>query len=311
MNNIYQSIRIHSAQDYQLREKQRLINYIPSPNLYISPIHLKPFILRRVKSSSNLSEYYDNIVFTTIEIQNIYSNKSYDILDDMAFDFGVRGSDTLTNQIYDYALYRGESTISRLPQGIYQLHLEDENGNEFYSEIFKIWYPDYTIKFEYKNSDNISDLWFYSDLYYEMEFGSYVRSTGEFDEYISNVPDKYNHNIKTFQRIDEIFAVDLFADTFILGAFKLMSMCDTIYLTDELGQKKKIEITDIVNNNITNGCHASYTVKFRIIDYMLTSEKQDFQWIGGIEGSTPVTKDIGIYRGGKGIYRGGRRIIRR
>ena len=88
-------------------------------------------------------------------------------------------------------------------------------------------------------------------------------------------------------------------------------MCDTIYFTDETGQRYLVEIVEIIPNEQTKAGHVNLTVKFRIIENMLTSESQDFTYVGSVEGTAPVGKDTGIYRGRAKIYRGRARITRK
>jgi len=309
MRDTYQPLSIYSSQEYQLRVTQGLINHNVIPTMYMSRTHLLPFIVHRLKPGDDISEQNTIVHFTIIEVQNIHNNKTYDILENLAFQFGVRADNDLVNQYHDYALYRGESTIPALPQGVYQLYLKDDNDNEFYSEIFKIFFPQYTVKFEFNNSKDINDLWFFENLYYTFEFEAITYSTAEFDELLSVIVDKWDHNVKTKQRKDEIMGVDIFADTRILRAFHALEFCDTVYITNETGQRNLVEITEITPNQSTRGGHAEFTVKYRIIENMLTSERKLITYIGADDGTDPVIHQKGLFIGGKKLKIGNKKLI--
>lgn len=314
MIDIFQPLRIFTAEEYQLRYRQSLLNYRPVLSLYVDRRHLLPFCVRRIKQYSDLAGQKRKIDFTTIQVQNIHNSNIYNILNNLAFDYQFRSDDLLEdNEVYDYAFYRGASTITALPQGEFQLYLVDEDSNEFYSEIFRIGFPQFTVKFEYKNSRDFNDLCFANSTYYfKMEFSEVITySSGDYDEFKSIVQDNEYHEILSYGKADKLMSVNVLMDEYLLDAAYLMKFCDTIYITNELNVRNRIKITEIVNNGSTKGGHADIDIRYYIVNNTLKSIKQTFTSNGGVDGTDPIVKDYGVYRGPDRIYRGGRKIIRK
>lgn len=313
MIDIKQPLRFFTAEEYRLRNKQILKQWNSMPSLIVSRTSLINFIIYRVKETPTQAESQDEIAITEIKTYKHDPNTDTyvlhsDITENLSITYGVRGiGNDLSN---DYALYKGGSTISALPQGRYYLYIKDEEDNEFYSDDFIIRFTDYSVKFEYRNTLNINDLWFYNDFYWSVQFESITYSLNEFDEFVATLLDEDQHEVKTFQRKDEIFAVDVFGDSKAYGAIQAMEFCDDIYITTELGQKRQISITGIEVDDFTQGDHSQFKIKFRYIDDMLLSTAKGITWIKDYEGTDPVEVNEGIFRGDKRIVRGTKRIYR-
>jgi len=312
MIETYQPLRFYTSANYQLRVKQGKFNFNPIMSLVVDKQHLLPFCIRRTKYAETQAEQANAINLIIAKVINIANNREYDIKLNLTIDYGFRGDSSLDeNQVYEYALYRGQSTITSLPQGRYQIYLKDEELNEFYSEIFGIWFPQYTVKFEYRNSGgDLNDLWFYKGMYYKMEFESFMYSVGEYEGLVTSLADGWGHNKITRRRKDEIYACDIFTDSKIYGSLHAMQFCDTIYFTDESGQRYLIEITDLPIIDFSKGGHFNVSVKFRIIENMLISTPRNISWISTTEGESPVEEDKSLQIGGRKVKIGGKTINR-
>jgi hypothetical protein len=308
MIEIPQPLRFYNAAEYQLRHKHTLSRYTLYPMMYVSNTHLLPFVVERIKSNTSIAEYYAQINFTEVKVINIKSLKEYNILSNLTFYFGNYSDPTLKEQVRDCALYPGTSTITALPQGMYYIYLKDDANNEFYSEVFRIWHPEYKVKFEYYNTKSIGKTWFYNNIPYTMQFETIVYSTSVFEEFISEVSDKWNHAKVLRRRTDEIMACDIQCDSGTQRAVEFMMFCDTVYITDELGKRSKIDITEVIHNDYTPAGHISLTIKYRIPENMVTSDINSITYLRGVEGTDPIVETGNIKLGGKNIKLGGKKI---
>jgi hypothetical protein len=310
MHETYQPLRIYTSDEYKLRKKQDRRGFNNLPKLIVDRTHLTPFIVKRIKTNTSEAEYRTLLTFSSIKIINVYTLAEKDITENLSFMYGVRSASELEDQVYDYALYPGTSTISALNQGVYYLYFIDSASNVFYSEDFRIWFPKYSVKFEYTNSTDINDLWFYNDQYYAMQFQSITYSTADFETFKSVLNNYYNHEVIARMAKDEIFAVEIFADVTILGAVHAMQFCDTIYLTDDCGKRNRIEITEIIPNESTQGGHVNLTIRYRLADNTMTSANKNISFIGESIGTAPKVETSGVWRGRAKIYRGNKKVVR-
>ena len=310
MIEIKQPLKFYSTNGQQLRyrnAKEGSKNMYP---LYVSRTALMPFILQREKDMSTQALQYTKILPTSIIATNILTNATYDITANITFRYAVLSTNPEVSTGYDFALYKGDSVISALPQGLYEIAITDSAGNTFYSETFKIWFPTKSVKFEYRNSFSFNNHWFFgNDFFFHMAFETVTIPKGEYDEYLATENDRYEHTYKTEQRKDEIFTVPLIVDENVYSAIQIMEMCDTVYLTDELGIRNKIDITgvnveDIIGNNL------QITIDYRIPANMLTRTSQNIQFIGESIGTAPKAETSGVWRGRAKIHRGNKKVTR-
>lgn len=309
MIDIAQPLKVFSDSGKDLRTKQNLRNWINYPSLYIPPTSLIPFVVQREKSVEDIGEWFDMVKITSVIADNVITGKQTNLTSYLTFDYGVR---SLSDTAYEFALFRANDAIpsGTLKQGKYQLIITDEDANVFYTEVFRIWKPDITIKFEFRNSFSFNDMWFFGeDFYFEMEFEGATYSKQEYLEFLNTISDINNHiGAKTKQVKDEILMATFRSDKNITEAIELMDMCDEIYITDELGNRNKIEILDISTDEVTKGGHSVLSVEFRIIENMKTRTENSISYIGSSKGGDAVSKQTGIFLGAKFIMIGGKKI---
>lgn len=309
MIDIQQPLKFYSSDGLQLRHKQALTGYKNVPTLRVSPTALIPFIIQREKAIEDQDDWYDEVNVNSVIAYNTVTGASTNLTDYIGFKYGVR---SLSDVAYDFAMYDGNSTIPSgvLKNGRYELRITDEDSNTFFSETFRVWSPSETIKFEFRNSVAFNNMWFYgSAFYYIMEFVGITYGKTEHDEFINILSDINNHTgEKLQQRKDKIMTASFLADNLILDAIQLMEMCDEIYCTDELGNRSEIKVFGISVEDSDSGDHVHVNVDYRIPENMLTLSEQSVSFIGESIGVNTISRETGVWIGGKKVHIGGKKV---
>jgi hypothetical protein len=264
MNEVFQPLRFHTSTSYQLVKRHIELGFNNIVPLIASSSKLIPFQLYRQNISTYILASGDYI---SVYVVNYKTGAITDITSQITLTIGTqqRGFG-----IYDqFATYDGNTTFSTaFRQGIYYIHAVSKDGYHYYSDLFKIGVYD-TVTIEYKNSYSFGNLWM--NTYFTASYVGKSYDTSEFLEYSEINKNDDNFDIYTYQRSDKIRAVSFFADSNAIDMLKLAKMCDSIYLTDELGLRQTIEIVEIspVAQNKSN--YTVIVMKYRVIDESLIS----------------------------------------
>ena len=315
MFDVAQPLRFYDNEDYVLSNRQSINKYKCIPPLIVDGTNLLPFQILRGKDSG-LGPSDELVSITGCEAIDRDGN-TFDILENITFNFHVSpesfipiGGDPNVIFYYEVVKYLGDSTISTLKYGIYHLHISDARSGEWWSDEFKVGSTEYTVKFEFTNSFNFNYTHYTDGFYYNMTFEAYTYDPAEYEEEEETWNTQTGKAIPIFKNIDKIMAVTLLGNQSVYDAIKFMGMHDEIWITNEAGEKRRIEIRNIDTESIGQSNHVGITIKYIITENQLNLyNKNQFINIGSQEGEDPpAPPDKGITLDGEYITLGGTKI---
>lgn len=264
MNEILQPLRCYDALAKLLVKRHEAIGYKNIVPLIASRTTLLPFLLTCVKTDAT-----ENLI-TTCTAVNYKTSVAIDIKSYMAFKFGL---DDLTNPTKQYISYDGTSTIPALPQGIYYLHLASTD-DEWFAGLFKVGFYTKVCTIEFTNSKSFGNLWTVAEstqIYYKATYEAYTFDQGEYSEYSEANKNDDNVDKYTYRRIDKLRVIALLGDSDALDTLQTAKICDTIYLTDEIGNRSLIEIMDVSTTEVGQSNYLTIILKYRIKENSIIS----------------------------------------
>lgn len=296
MNDIIQPLRFYTATSYQLNNRHVLLNFNNIVPLIVDKTHLLPFCLYNAKTDT--SEHAITIC-SAIRLDGL----TYNILANMDFEFYWDNLITPTKQ---YIFYPGTSTIPALRHGIYYLHLSD-GTNHWYSDLFKVGVYS-TCTLEFKHTYSFGNLVMPTGKYYKASYRCYTFDPAEFLEYSDVNKNDDNFDIPAYQRIDKLRTCLLLGDSNAFDAIKLIQLMDTIYITDEIGKRSLIEISE-VSQSTKGGNYMNISLKYRIKDDSIITVNKTLSSLKNTqEGTAFVTPGEEITFNGDPIEFGGEHI---
>jgi hypothetical protein len=254
MNEVIQPLRFYATTTERLHYRNLDLNYKVITPLVMPSTSFIPFILYETL----------DLTFLAVKECKIYNYKtgaSMDVIANMNFIFGIDSDST-------FMFHPGNSTISAMQQGVYYLVVKSGYDNYFYSDLFCVGNYN-TVLFEFHNTKSFGKLWM-RDEYYRAYYRGWTFDQGEWDEYSESYKDDNNFDYYSYQRKDKLRTVLLMGDSNTIDCLKYMSMCDSVYLTDEVSNRSAISITDVtVEHKGAN--YMNVIVKYRITDHSIIS----------------------------------------
>jgi len=263
MNEILQPLRVHDSLNYLLAKRHEALKYNVVVPLVADRNKLLPFCIVQTPQLAWASQ----LTVTICEAINYNTGKVHNIMPYMTFFHGL---DDMTNPNHQYILYSGNSSLSPLPQGIYYLRIV-QNTKTWYIGPFKVGFFTNTTTFEWYTSNPFGHAWMKTPLsiYYKAVYNSFTYDSGEVLEYSEVQKNRDNYEIPTYQRSDKLRNVVIFGDSDALDCMRYVAMISrevlgTVYLTDEVGKRSIVEITDVEPTGIGNGNYLQISVKYRV-----------------------------------------------
>jgi hypothetical protein len=311
MNEYMQPIRCYTDINRRLlnRELKGKYNQIPlliipliagSPNrFYLPPL----FIVRNRCYPPETGD--TRIDITAFELIEKTTGRIINLLSYISYIIGKNETPTIGYYYDDYIYYNGKNVLSGIRQGIYCLHLADENNSfsdnyvkqDWYSDYFSIGYFTDTVKFEYRNSKNFAHVWFPEGDYYSFNLRCISKDSGEYFEYKETQKDINGYEFNTFNRTDKLRMLSLMGDSNIFDCIKFMQICDDCWLTDETGFRGKIKI-DTVETQQNGNNYLTINIKYYYLDNSIISTDQQ-----------TITKLYETNQPGSGLYIGDHEVV--
>jgi hypothetical protein len=295
MNNLIQPLRLHTTEAERLHYRQLFYKYKVLPPLVMPSTSLIPFVFY---------EYVDFEFLPIIKcsVINYDTAVEQDITANMTFIFGI------TNY-YTYMYYPGTSTISALKPGRYYIYIKTGYNTEFWSDLFLVGSYK-TVFFEFKNTKTIVNGPWFRDENYKAYYRGLTMDEGEFDEYAESFQDLNNFPVYSYQRHDKLRTAVLLGDSNVVDCLKMISKCDTVFLTDEVNDSHQVVITD-VDADKRGGNYMNVNVKYRIIgnSYISVNADNIRKVAFTQEGTAFKTPEKGIYLGPDKVYLGKKKVI--
>lgn len=301
MNEILQPLRMYDTLAYALYKRNEALRFNNIVPLIASSTSLLPFTFSCVKNNATPNN------ITTCEAINHRTGKVHDILSYMTFKFGL---DDMDNPSRFYGIYTGSSIISPLPQGIYRLHLASSD-DEWFSDIFKVGHFRYTTSIEFHNDTSFAHTWMTVPILalYKATYETFTFDSFEFDEFDEVYKDKDNRDLYSYRRIDKIRSLVIFGDSNAFDCLKMAQLCDMVYITDEVGQRKLARIHDVIPTGIDKSNYAEIIVKYSFdADSIITVTETPVSNFFSQVGTNYVAEDDSIEFNNEDIKFGGNSI---
>lgn len=279
MNNLIQPLKIYDSIELKVSARDEYTHYRQVVPLWVDADNLIPFVLKWYVPDDTYTIYK----LTEVKIYNKQKGTFVDVVNNLTFTHINNLNDS--TDTYAEAVYKGDSTITSLKQGIYYIYFKNENNDEFWSEDFNIGFPEKTVKIEFRNSKSVNKLFFASDFYYSMTFATVTYSTGEYLEFKKEFFDEKNHPTQSLIVADKIFGIDILVDSTVFDCLEMLYSMDTVLITNEYGVQNEVKITDIKSDAFGRSNYMFVTLKYR----------NTSQWISNID--TKTTKVVGTQEG--------------
>ncbi len=298
MNNVVQPLKFYNSINLKNSARDLYTQYRQVIPLWVDSNNLLPFAL---KYACNIVDawYY---VITSCIIYNKKTGIGIEVVSNMSF------SHVNIDQNNSLSVYKGLSVITTLKQGVHYIYVKNEHNQEFWSEDFNVGFFTNWVKFNFRHSKAINNLWFATDFYYNMTFQSVIYDTGEYQEYKKELFDDYNHPEISLAAIDKLWGVDLLVDRNVYDCLKMLQIVDTVLISDNYGISNEIKITDVKGEAQGHSNYIFVTLKYRITESFL-STTGTFGTLKGTQiGTAPVETEGYHEVGGHHIVIGGDHI---
>lgn len=290
MNKILQPLRFHTSASLGIAARHLSLGFNNIVPLIASRTKLIPF-----QVEANFSGEPGHGATYHVNCYAIHASGTIvDLSAYLTFKFGRIGNGRSSYDIY--VTYDGNSTISPLRQGVYYLHVNLTGNNiastHFYSDYFKVGVYD-TVTIEYNNSYTFGNLWM-NGFHWKASYACKTYDPGEFAEYSEVNKDDDNYDDPTYNRLDKLRAVSFLGDSNAFDAMKMAKICDSIYITDELGVRQAVEIVEVSPATQSKSNYLAIVIKFRVLsDSIISVIKQSVTSIGIQTGSNYVEVEAG------------------
>jgi len=279
MNNI-QPIKFYSSRAETLSARHVIRGYASVPSIIIDRNKFTPFCLKRIKTQHNTEESAITYPITTCNLINVKTGRVIDLLSKFTFRVGI-GNRITYESAEEFILYAGDSENLSLPHGLHYFEIKDsynypgETFNSWYSNDIRLTHKIRTVKFEFSNISTLSDnpIWFPQTIsgvpfYYKLELPTATYETGEYFDFADTIKDKDEFSQYGFQIFSKLGGCSVIVDSDVLDCLKLIRLISnmptgTVYMTNEVGTRNLIEISDLKIEPIS-GHYASVDIRYRI-----------------------------------------------
>jgi hypothetical protein len=294
VNKLVQPFRFYTNRNYSLSYRHEQNGHYKVSPLVIDKDHLIPFCLTRFRAVSTQEEQGEKWPITEVNLLNVRTNVSENIIDHFPFVIAYSGNDNTRQK--EHIVYLGNAVDLGLKQEVYRLIIKDNyshvgySANIWTSNDFRVSFPQHPIKFEFRMKpghdmlDN--DLWYYpysvnnSTFYYEMTLEAWTSDHGEYSKYSeSNTEGIYNNTVNGFQVMSKLRVCQVMGDADTIDCLQLMQMISLdhegeVFITDETGQRQQIEIKDL-NVEPQKGDYMSIMITYKVIGTEIRSNKRN------------------------------------
>lgn len=274
MSNIIQPLRVYDTSDYSFQNKMALSTYIHRPVLLADRDRLIPFTFQREKIIASIDDKFDQIEITSVnaiseagDTIDLLSYLTFQVhaIDDLQRPYGV--NIIITEQI----TYRALSIIPQLPRGTWYLSIEDDNGGAWMTDKFLSVSPGNEVLFEFRHSDNFMGFVYSGIFYFNMRFAGVTYDTFEVDQIRETYATRTKDSVDKFLKYAPLRGFSSLMDGNLKSMCDLLMHFDTVYVTAETGEKKRIRVMDVTAEPVGGSNQGGVTVKYEEIDDIILS----------------------------------------
>jgi hypothetical protein len=297
MSEILQPLRFHTTSTERLHLRAAELNYKVITPLVMPSTSFIPFV---IQESGHLAY---GMTVTSCKLINYRTSVETEMVAYMSFAFGT---DSIAESS-TYIFHKGTTTFSAIGQGIYYLKLTTSNSTIYYSDLFMVGTYN-TVMWEFHNTNTFGNLWMRPE-YYKVYYRGFTDDKGEFDEYSEGYKDDDNFDFFSYQRKSKLRTVTMMGDSNTLDCLKMMSMCDSVYLTDDVSKRDLVKIAEVSTEN-KGGNYMNVIVKYRVIaDSVISVNTNRITKVYDQEGVSISTPESGVYLGKDKVYLGDSKIV--
>jgi hypothetical protein len=287
-NKIYQPLRFYTDNASNLALRNAQYGYKNIVPLVASRTKLLPFQLYRPSITTLILSGGDYI---SVYVVNYKTGVITDLTSQITLTIGTR--EIGVGDYEQYVTYDGNTTFSSaLGQGVYYIHAISKDSYHYYSDLFKVGFFD-TIDIEFNNSYSFGNLWM-NNFYWKASYEGMTYDPGEFSEYSESNKNDDNLDKFTYQRVDKLRAVSILVDSNGIDTLKMAKMCDSVYITDELGIRQSVEIMDITAEPFNKSNYITCILKYRVIDDSIITVKPTIVTVQYSQTGTTVIEAPGV-----------------
>jgi hypothetical protein len=308
INRLIQPLEFKSSYDYTISNRHDALRYYTISPLIVNKDQLIPFEITRYKSDDNFRE---KVPITEVNIIDLNRNTTTNVVAKCSFAYGFDDMEGLGMK-KEYVLYTGGTNLA-LRQGLYRIHLKDNyvhagyNTHDWYSQAFRIRFPDKTVKFEFRliNGKGVNDLWSFPksitglDFNWKLELESFTYSNGEYDSYSESVKDANMNDVFGFEMFRKLRICLVEGDDNILDCLQLIRRISNmengeVIMTDEVGYREYVKINDITVESVNHSNYKKIMVTYSIkdADVFNTEQNISFEFVQPV-GPTPTVEPYG------------------
>jgi hypothetical protein len=298
MTKIIQPLRIYSAIGDQMVYRHNAIDYNLIVPLLSSSTSLPPFCITTAKTG------IAHPLITSCKAVRRGVGTQTELITYLDFSFAW---DSPTSPTKQYIFHAGESTIPALKYGIYHLVLTD-GTNTWYSDHFRVGNYQQTIQVDFTSTDSFSGLWMTASPY-KAKYVSYTYDPGTYDEYQESHKDDDAIDVITYNRFNKLRGFFVLGDSNVMDCLKMASVCDTIYLTNELGSRERIKIVSVTPEPVKRSNYIVVSVTYLVYsDDIITVNHDATTNVYDQDGTSVVEVTGGLTFDGEDVYFNGELI---
>lgn len=297
MSEILQPLRFHTTSTERLHLRAAELNYKVITPLVMPSTSFIPFV---IYEESNVAS---DMTVTSCKLINYRTSVEREMVSYLTFNFGTLS----LNSAPTYIFHPGTSTFTNTGQGVFYLKLTTSNSVIYYSDLFMVGSYN-TVMWEFHNTNTFGNLWMRPE-YYKVYYRGFTDDKGEFDEYSESYKDDDNFDFFSYQRKSKLRTVTMMGDSNTVDCLKMMSMCDSVYLTDDVSKRDLVKIAEVSAEN-KGGNYMNVTVKYRVIaDSVISVNTSKITKVYDQDGVSITTPESGVYVGKDKVYLGDKKII--